>query len=449
MQEKVFITKEIPCPVCQLHSTLRYPDPRYYVAGSRESDLHVTSYRWNYEGCEGIQPQYYAIWQCPVCMFAEMAERVEKPEETSRDETLIEAYVSIPDEKRNVLQSLRKLVPTGELDFNSAVALHISAILVTTLPEEPSIDFDKLGRLSLRLGWLYRERLGKIAEPELEEGSLGKLHEEVARLESQVLSMAEVLSDAERAAVARLEELKIPVDSKANPYSSITASFNEKLDEMKAMLLIVQRALLHDQRGDLEEIVVGDPGKQTDLDELIASLKDQWPELPVNEEQSLRMAVEAYEHCYNNQSEYQSVEQSITVLSLMVDILARIGDYEWAMKWIAEIYNTGMFYKRELRSRIATGKRTHKLRAHEEESIQRKISNIDIAISQAGENRRRMLDLLIEKHDFDIQKVLSETEGKTLAEREKKLEEAGIPQEVISQLKVRKILTEKKRGLFS
>ena len=448
MRESVFINKEIPCPVCQLVSPLRYPDPRHYVAAARESDLHVTAYRWNTEECEGIMPHYYAVWQCPVCMFADLTERLEKPTGGPKEEALKESYIAIPEDKRYVLQQLRKLVPGGELCLNAAASLHISALLITGLPEEKHTDFEKLGRIALRLGWLYRERAGMAAEPQPVNGALSKLHDEVARLESQVLSLGEVLSDAQRAAVARLEELNISPEGKENPYAPITAGFNEHLGEMKTLLAIMQRTLLSDQRGQLTGGFSGGPVEPTDLDEVLISLKEHWTELPLDEEQSLRSAAEAYEYCYSRESSEQSIEKSIELLSLLVELQSRIGDYEKATSWISEIYNSGLLYKRELRSRITLGKSSGRLRAHEEQSLERKISNIEFAIAQAGESRRRLLDAMLEKYDPVIERVMKSTKGKPTKERESKLAEAGVPEEVISQLKIRKILKEKKKGLF-
>ena len=62
--------------------------------------------------------------------------------------------------------------------------------------------------------------------------------------------------------------------------------------------------------------------------------------------------------------------------------------------------------------------------------------------------RRRLLDSMLEKYDPVIERVMKSTKGKPTKERESKLAEAGVPEEVISQLKIRKILKEKKKGLF-
>lgn len=445
-REAIFINKEIPCPVCQLLSPLRYPNPRYYVAASRESDMHVTSYKWNRSGCEGIWPHYYAVWQCPVCMFADLAEKIEKPEGKPKDDILREAFINIPDEKRFALQQLRRLVGPGELDFNGAVALHQSAVLTNLLPAQGDRNHDKLGRLALRLGWLFRERSGKTEEVQIKDETFSKLFDEVARLESQILALMEVLSDVERAAADRLNELGLSTDSKDDPYISVARSFSEKVEEMKPLLLMMHRSLLYDQRGQLKGSKEGKAAAPSDLDEFLLSLKEHWPELPVNEEQSLFVAVDAYEYSYNHESTYLSIEQSISVLSLLVDMMSRTGDYERALKWIAEVYNSGVVYKSELRNRITIGQRTKRLRAHEEESLRRKISNIDLAIAQAGESRRRIMDSLVEKFDPITQEVLKASEDLPMADREKLLAKAGVPEEVISQIKLRKMMRERKKG---
>jgi len=439
-REKAFISKERPCPACGKRDTLRYPDSKFYIAAGRESDLHVTAYRWSQIELEGIMPHYYAVWQCPECLFADFTEKIESPEGSFKEEYLVDSFKDIPGQKLEILKKMRALVPKGELNHEGAVALHLAALLIASLPEKGRIDHYKLGRLALRLGWLFRERCGARETNHSEGGPLARLHESTALLENRVAALGEAVSEARAAAAERSLELGIPIEGGENPYSPVVASLSDKLEELDILLIMFQSAVAQDDRGDFRLPQQPSEGLPADLDGFLTSIKPLWPEIPLREGLCLRMAVDAFEYCYNNETSFQSIEKSMVILGLIIEMLMRINQYERALRFIAEIYKSGLANKQELQRRIGDSRRSRSLRTHDEQMLYRKIATINMAIRQAGKNKRRIIDVLLEKHQQTIDLVLAEKKREDVHIKTRALLKAGVPDTVVQELKARKMI---------
>lgn len=445
-----FVENQISCPYCAEKSILHYPNPNLYRAGRREPDLRVTSYIWFRQECEHLQPHYYAVWQCPHCCYAQLTENIENPKETLKEEYLIAAFDAIPNDKRIVLQELRRLIPEGELNLPGATALHLAAVLVSLLPEEDKRDHHELGRLALRLGWLFREQTEPKKTVSIIEEPPGVLLDSVEQLDGLIREMAQSLGDARRAAEAWADDFGETKGKEENPYAATTAALGDKLAEMRTLLTMLQGAVV--RRGVTSIEIVEDLSvpEETYLDKMLTSLKSLWPELPLTENQCLRLAVDAFEFSYNLETTFQSIEQSMIVMRLITNLLFRLGEHERALRFVAVIYKSGTAYKKELQQRIEEGRRAETLRDIDEQRLNRKIGTVNMSILQARESRRQLLDVLIEKHNKIIEKTLSETESKSLAAREQAMRSAGVPDEVVIELKARNILTKgkKKSGFF-
>ncbi len=436
--KKAFIRKERKCPACGGHHAIRYPDPKFYTAVARESDLHVTTYRWSQAVLEGIVPHYYAVWQCPECLFADFTEKIESPEGSFKEEYLVDAFKNISGEKLKILNKLRELVPQGETDYKGAVALHLAALWVASLPDTERIDHYRLGRLALRLAWLFRERAGGRETEHSESGPLSRLHESTALLENRIATLTEAVIEARAAAVDRSAELGIPAEGGENPYAPVVASLSDKLEELDILLIMFQSAVAQDDRGDFSLPPQPSEEPPTDLDGFLKSIKQLWPEIPLREGLCLRMAVDAFEYCFNHETSFQSIEKSMVILGLIIEMLMRINQYERALRFIAEIYKSGLENKQELQRRIGDSRRSRSLRTHDEQMLYRKIATINMAIRQAGKNKRRIIEVLLEKHKQVIEKVLAEKKRDDVHVKARALLQAGVPDAVVQELKTRK-----------
>ena len=173
------------------------------------------------------------------------------------------------------------------------------------------------------------------------------------------------------------------------------------------------------------------------LAEFLLPLRSHWPQMPSSEEEGLRIAIEALDHSYREETAFSSIEQSMKAVHLIIDLLCRVGDQERALKYIAEVYKSGMRSINELSRRVKTGRQSGTLKPHDEKMIRRKMGTIQLSIQQAGETRRDLFEVIYARHEKVIADIARQAKGKTPMQIEKMLVEQGIPEEMFSYLKTR------------
>ena len=136
MLRNIFIEKNVICPACKAGISMKYPNPKLYAAAGRDEDQRVTSYSWAGGIETDVLPHYYAVFQCPNCLLADMKESFETHGHGVKEKALHDAIQNSPFEKRMLLRKLRRFVPQGDINWQGAVALHLAAIYARLLPGE-------------------------------------------------------------------------------------------------------------------------------------------------------------------------------------------------------------------------------------------------------------------------------------------------------------------------
>ena len=439
MAEEVLLTKTIACPACERKVPLLQANPRLFTVASRESDRHVTSYQWLREVTEPVVPHYYTLWQCPKCLFAEFADTVDadKPGATGAARTL---FGDISMEKMMILDGLRELVPGGPMTQVGAIATHLAALLISSLPTSKSqVDHARRARIALRLGWLFRELDGAVPpappEPGKETGTMDALAEATERLDRLTKEAEVVLGEIQRKGRARGLELRLPEKSEANPYLALGELIEVRLKTLQAEVAALQMAVLHDQQGRMEparpetEDVLG-----PDMTQVVQSILPLWPELPRTERQCLVLCLEDLEYSYQYEMGGANEEHGVAKVNLILDLLVRLGELERALDWTSQIAKFAADGASDLNQRIHKGRANRSMKPHDETVINRKIAALDATRQKAGESRREILDLMLERDRPRIDAILQDTLQAPVDERLKALADAGIHSAVLPLL---------------
>ncbi len=130
-----------------------------------ESDQHVVAYKWMSQTVPPVHPPYYAFYYCPYCFFADLLDDFRDPSRSTAGHWLLKAYANPEKPQHPAIEFLGRYVNYGDLDFHSALNLHYLALLIQQMPPTDIRDAFKLGRLSLRVAWLYREAESVIDIP--------------------------------------------------------------------------------------------------------------------------------------------------------------------------------------------------------------------------------------------------------------------------------------------
>ncbi|MBI5093905.1 MAG: DUF2225 domain-containing protein [Candidatus Hydrogenedentes bacterium] len=166
MLKSPLISKSLPCPACKKEHQQRFFRQRMFVPNVVESDQHVVSYKWLANDVEKAYPGYYFVYFCPSCGYADTTEDFAKPPASPALGQVLKEY------RKNgtadpVAQMLVKEIDYANIDFTGALRLYLLALRVHSMGADESIrDTYKLGRICLRIAWLYRERNAAAQEPD-------------------------------------------------------------------------------------------------------------------------------------------------------------------------------------------------------------------------------------------------------------------------------------------
>jgi len=446
----IFVERKVRCPVCTQEASIRYPNPKLYVAGERESDQHILSYKWGQGIHTPVLPHHHHVWQCPHCLYADFREAIENPHNTFAEKKAWQTYQEGAANLKPLLGKLHQRAVQEEGGPIAAVASHLAAYRIASLLPAADCDSLKLGRLVLRLGWLLREMGGgEAAKPGSTTEVQQHLEQSVSELESSLLAANEALKAVRRDGQARSQELGLDPAAEANPYVSGMAGLEAKLEETFGLLSILQRTLLLDRDGQIQPGAAG--VSQGGVADFLLSLSPLWPDLPRNEKACLLLAVEWFDLSYRSDRSEQSLEQGLGLITLNVDLLVRTGDLDRAFEYVNQILKSGTNTRWDLQRRLNDGKRMGNVSPHDERMIQHKIATVGQQVEQSKLMRRRIGNLMIEREPANVERLVAANAQRPLLEQEEELRRAGFNEEVCAILKERGTLKEppKKGGFFS
>jgi len=462
MSRNIFIETNAICPVCKNQFVLKYPNPKLYVAAGREADQRVTGYNW----AQGMKtdeiPHYYAVLQCPQCLFADFRENLENPRPGPKENKLYEARRNLDFKNVVVLKKLRRLVSEEKMDLKSALSLHMSAVFSALLPSKEFIDQNKLGRLYLRLSWLYRELTGDTAEPEefqIEQqaasASLEKLFKITEGMQSTINGMAGDIVEMKKTASIRSSEVGLEWDSEKNPYFAVANSLEHKLKEIQTLMEMLENSVNKDKKGDLKkpaELDISAIFANEETQQQLNEVASKWNDFPYSENYCLRRAIEAFDVSYKTEDAERSTEQSLAIVNLIVKLYLKVGDPNSALEYVTQMLKNGSREKQSLQTRLNQAKHSQNLSTFDEKNIMRKIATITTSVNQAMELRETILEMLFNKSKEKIASILKDNAEKSTEEQQAAIIAAGFSEGFIPYLRDRgafKRDEESRKGWFS
>jgi len=156
-----FVNVELACPICGKKVYNRYVKSRLYKPLEVENDHHVKGYKWNNPEFEHIRPQDYYIWFCPHCFYADTVEtfRGDVDPKISKIELLKSKVMILSKQDDGISTRLSKTIDLSPEtpSYNSVLNAHLLAAYLQQLIKPNSRNYQKLGNVSLRTAWLFRE----------------------------------------------------------------------------------------------------------------------------------------------------------------------------------------------------------------------------------------------------------------------------------------------------
>ncbi|MCL4692772.1 MAG: DUF2225 domain-containing protein [Candidatus Hydrogenedentes bacterium] len=427
-----FVYKPVDCPICNEAHDQPHFRLRMFAEGERESDGHILHYKWLNDRVKPINPAYYYLYHCPHCYFTDVTTEFKNPRENQFHPLVERAYSRLTDRDKEILIFLNRNLNYGDIRFRDALSLHYLAAYVQLLLPDDAQDDLKIGRLLLRIAWLFREqgpaqgeevknpmRRDTVAALETYDGHLQQLFHQWQKA-GQVLAVQMDAADRETAPGA------------INPYRHHRERI-EKLLEAQVSELYRLKELC---RTGVEIEGAGTGTTQ----EFLASVKSLWPFAPANEVEAMRMAIGYLEKAVSRDATFDDPQAHLNGISLLIDLMIRCEDFDAAFTMIRGIYRNATYARGTMQETL----RNPELDETAKQKVRNKIRGLSRSVEHAGELRRKLLGILIDRDRATIRRVLSENAGAPVEQVASALEQHGISPGVVVFLKERGDLDPKK-----
>jgi uncharacterized protein (DUF2225 family) len=473
MSRNIYTKKQAVCPACRKSYELKYPNPKLYAASSRDDDERVTGYTWTMGIQTDVLPHHYSVLQCPHCLYTDFIERLEKPGYGSKERGIFKAYNELPVDRKAILKTLLQVLPKEQYNLDAAFALHLSAIYISLLPgHEAAIDHLKLGRLYLRLSWLYKEQgsegfnaansSGQTAKTSKSSIS-AKLSQRGEQLEENFQNSLDLLDQFRELAEERTGELDLHPEN--NPFAKLINTIEDNMeralqDLSKLEHIVVQDRnrilVLKDNKNGAQDTGInamdtGIDGKENPptLNTLLPSLVAMWPQLPQSIESTIKLAAEAFEYSFKHEEVSQNIQQSHAVGNIIMQLMHKMGNLDRALDLSVQLYKSAFKDKQSLQMALTQGQNDNSMTDEETKEMNRMITSVTNSLSKSGENRKALLSQIYERDKSKISKLLITRQTLPPEEQVQALIQAGINPEIITYLKDRQIIkvngTQKKK----
>lgn len=294
----------------------------------------MTSWEWKNPAFSHYNPYYYDILICPECSFSDLREEFISPEvnPSNRTHSLRDVFLKEKSKKESLISIFASKIDPEKMDFKMAVYLHLLAVYIQYLLPGPEVqdnpsmnrDWLKIGKLYLRLSWIFREESGKSTQSKSVQGFLSEGAAEADQL-LRTISSGKMVLDHIFASIMKQKqsdlEQKIFNEDVYRKYHSCFEYLNNNTGNM---MLVVK---------SLKELIISHFSSQggqvlkNDLSAIANEVMDYsvlWPEVPNDENLSLKKSMEYYGLAAENDSSLSAIA-GLQLLEFCMKVLKVTG----------------------------------------------------------------------------------------------------------------------------
>ena len=289
-----FLKHQSLCPVCRQPFVAWAVNPRLYGVDTREDDRHVLSYVWSQGIQTEIRPDHHELWHCPHCAYTALFQDFQCGSQTAFQRHRWAAWRQLPP---GLLLGIRPWLGhlRGEPPWDDGQVLLLLALARMALLQVPEENRDgmELGRVHLRLAWLYREKPVLCVS----EGAAEEEEPVRADLLQAALEMGEACETVQRVWL-RLKMLVEQNPGTMGPtnWKAPMLSLDQKINGLCLSQKVFGQVLARRGRAvltggqDGAETLMGSGGRG-----LVANLQETWNDLPGTEAEATLAAVDDFE----------------------------------------------------------------------------------------------------------------------------------------------------------
>lgn len=369
-----FMTK-VECPVCGQVNEFENIKAGAYTETGRDTDFCPKGRSWANPEYQRINPLLYFMTTCPNCFYTH--EFNESFKEWKKDHSFVTCRLSLIRERyKGELKQEESLInrlgqaldPQGH-PFESAMIKLLLGIYNEKITEK--LNALDLGRYFLRIAWLYRENQeGKDTPHKMEKLNLTSLEKTLRALQSNFQNHEEKIYDLKASVDScfrtqtcvmemdqKGEQLKIKYLKGLAKIQEHLSSLQESLDELTDMCAQLHNPSFGSESENTKitprifeglvpaESLYGDENHPSFVS-FLSSLKEIWPEIPLNEYEAMKLALKYYKQSYQEAKDTTQKNQKIQAAYLIAELSRRVGDYGQAENYFEEAKRTGQDFIR-------------------------------------------------------------------------------------------------------
>ncbi|MCK4427585.1 MAG: DUF2225 domain-containing protein [candidate division Zixibacteria bacterium] len=364
-----FMTK-VECPVCGQTNEFENIKAGAYTETERDTDFCPKDIIWANSEYQKINPLLYFMATCPNCFYTH--EFNQSLKEWKRDRFFAAHRLSAARErhkqelkqKESMINRLGEALDPGGHPFESAVIKLLLGIYDEKIMEESNaLD---MGRHYLRIAWLYRENLEEENPAhKVDKLNLTSLEKTLRALRSNFKNHEEKISDLLTSVDAcfgtpigvekidqKKEQLKIKSLKVLDKIKEDFSSLQERLEELTDICAESKNFSFGSESGNIkitskvpESLIPGESlyvrKNHLTFVSFLSSLKEIWPEIPLNELEAMRLALKYYKQSYQEVRDITQENQKIQAAYLIAELSRRVGDFQEAESYFEEAKRSG------------------------------------------------------------------------------------------------------------
>lgn len=360
-----FMTK-VECPVCGQTNEFENIKAGAYTETERDTDFCPKGIIWANPEYQEIDPLLYFMATCPKCFYTHEFNQSFK--EWKKDRFFVARRLSSIRERHkqelkqegSVINRLGEALDPEGHPFESAVI----KLLLGIYDETITAVFNALdvGRYYLRIAWLYRENQEeKDTAHKVDKLNLTSLEKSLKLLRSHFQNHDEEISDLLTSVEAyfrpqmgvaeidqKREQLKTKYFKGLNKIKEDLSSLQESLDELTDICAKKQNLSFGSESENIKTTGGLIPGESLYIGKnhltfvsFLSSLKEIWPEIPLNECEAMKLALKYYKQSYQKVRDITQENQKIQAAYLIAELSRRVGDYQEAESYFEEAKRIG------------------------------------------------------------------------------------------------------------
>lgn len=453
-----FIHKTVKCPACHHPYSQRYFRKNMFMPIGEEPDHHVTGYKWLNDRVTPVHPPHYFISFCPQCFYADTNEDFSDPWRTDFGPYVVKYFRRLTKAGDAAVETLGAHVNYEDIDFQSALMLHLIALYTQLLPPPDLQDGYKIARIFLRIAWLYREnppgepetqrpapRPSPAAPPAEPAAAVSPARQLLAALDAFDERFSAFQQDAAAvyAAVDALIAEEAPEDAPPAgpmkmPRDRLEIGINNIAGTASQLRTLAKELAAWRPKPPEPAPPAADapptprPKSPIEFRAWLDAIRKHWPMLPTGEETATRDAIKWFTRAIEKDSRLGSHEQYASIGTLITHLRLRLGEHEAALDMVNGMYQSAVETRMQC---IEKQRESEELSPADRSRIDARLNRIVSGIEDLVDLREELITSLYERDKATILAILAETRGRPVKAREEALVAKGIRNEIITRLK--------------